>query len=325
MIASKPNRTFLAALVLLSSIAGTSHADRIISPGDSLGGTRLDQRELNVTNSPEEAISKGHILVVGQGLPMAGGSPARQRLTAIRAAEITAYRRLAEIINGVHVTGQTTVRDCTLENETVKTVVSGLIKGARKVYEEWDPVQELAVVYLQLSMHGPGSLTEAMYNTYINADAGRAKLQTVSFNVGAGTNEVPAATVPAATPMTVAVTTIAKSPEPNDGLIIDARDLAFQPALINRIFSAKGDALYDPSKISQKILVSQGAGEYTNTLEKARAALAARGSKFPLEIKAIGLKSMADLNVHDDDVLRIIQADQKNSFLAAAKVAFVLK
>jgi hypothetical protein len=113
--------------------------------------------------------------------------------------------------------------------------------------------------------------------------------------------------------------------EMHDGLIIDARELGFQPALINRIFSSKGEALYDPSKVSQKILVEQGAGEYTNTIEKARAALEARGAKMPLIIKATGLKTMADLNVSDEDVIRIYTADQKSNFLAAAKVAFVLK
>jgi hypothetical protein len=111
----------------------------------------------------------------------------------------------------------------------------------------------------------------------------------------------------------------------HDGLIIDARALGFQPALINRIFSSKGEALYDPSKISQKILVEQGAGEYTNSIEKARAALEARGAKSPMIVTAVGLKTLADLNVSDEDVLRIYSADQKSNFLASAKVAFVLK
>lgn len=110
-----------------------------------------------------------------------------------------------------------------------------------------------------------------------------------------------------------------------DGLIIDARDLDFHPALINRIFTRQGESLYDPSKISQKILVEQGAGEYTNTLEKAHAALEARGAKIPLVIKALGLKSPADLLVSDDDAVRIFSADQKINFLASAKVVFVLK
>ena len=46
---------------------------------------------------------------------------------------------------------------------------------------------------------------------------------------------------------------------------------------MNRVFTKKGDVVYDPSKISQKVLVEQGCGEYTNNVDKAKAALGTRG------------------------------------------------
>jgi hypothetical protein len=207
------------------------------------------------------------------------------------------------------------VRDCSLESEVVKTAVSGLIKGARKVHEDWNPVDGTAVVFMQVGVRGSDGVAEVMYSNYINAAPGRTALQSVAYTLPV---QMPA-TLPAPT------TKPAVAAEPFDGLIIDARELGFQPALINRIFSSKGEALYDPSKISQKILVEQGAGEYTNTIEKARAALEARGAKAPMVVMATGLKTMADLNVSDEDVMRIFIADQKSNFLASAKVAFVLK
>jgi len=303
----------VGALLSLCCITAPAVADRIVSGNFDQGRAWLEQRKLDLTDSPREAMTDGYILVVGQGLPMAGGSPARQRMTAIRAAEIAAYRRLAEIVDGVYVSGQTTVRECSLESDVVKTAVSGLIKGARKVHEEWNPVDGVAVVFMQIGVRGPDGVAEAMYSAYINAAPGRALLQTAVY------------TPPAQAPETAPVATPVAAPEMHDGLIIDARELGFQPALINRIFSSKGEALYDPSKVSQKILVEQGAGEYTNTIEKARAALEARGAKAPMIVKATGLKTMADLNVSDEDVLRIYMADQKSNFLASAKVAFVLK
>jgi hypothetical protein len=239
-------------------------------------------------------------------------------MTAIRAAEIVAYRRLAEIVNGVHVSGQTTVRHCALESDVVKTAVNGLIKGARKVHESWNPAEGSAVVFLQLGVHGSDGVAETLYSNYINAAPGRALLQTTAYSP-------PVAPLVAQPAVVAPVTNPAAPTVVHDGLIIDARELGFQPALINRIFSSKGEALYDPSRISQKILVEQGAGEYTNSIEKARAALEGRGAKTPLIVKAIGLKTMADLHVGDEDVLRIYMADQKSNFLASAKVAFVLK
>ena len=290
------------ALVSLCCAISPAMADRIVPGNFDLGRAWLEKRNLDLTDSPQEAMTDGYILVVGQGLPMAGGTPARQRMTAIRAAEVAAYRRLAEIVDGVYVSGQTTVRECSLESDVVKTAVSGLIKGARKAHEEWDPVDGVA---------------EAMYSAYINAAPGKAMLRTAVYT--------PPVLVADATPAAAQVIKPAAPAEVHDGLIIDARELGFQPALINRIFSGKGEALYDPSKVSQKILVEQGAGEYTNTIEKARAALEARGAKTPMIVKATGLKTMADLNVSDEDVLRIYAADQKSNFLASAKVAFVLK
>lgn len=314
-------KSYVAIGALFSFLALTplAIADRIVPGSFDQGKTWMEQKHLDLTDSPQEALTDGYILVVGQGLPMAGGTPARQRLTAIRAAEIVAYRRLAEIINGVYVSGQTTVRDCSLESEVVKTAVSGLIKGARKVHEDWNPVDGTAVVFMQIGVRGSDGVAEVMYSNYINAAPGRTALQSVAYTLPAQMPVQIPATLPAPTTKPVVAA------EPFDGLIIDARELGFQPALINRIFSSKGEALYDPSKISQKILVEQGAGEYTNTIEKARAALEARGAKAPMVVKATGLKTMADLNVSDEDVMRIFIADQKSNFLASAKVAFVLK
>ncbi|MDP2277873.1 MAG: hypothetical protein Q8K51_06595, partial [Nitrospirota bacterium] len=113
--------------------------------------------------------------------------------------------------------------------------------------------------------------------------------------------------------------------ESYDGLIIDATEQNFRPALINRIFTPKGELLYDPSKISQKILVTEGCGEYTNSVDKAKAALDSRGVKNPLVIKAIGTVSPSDIQVSDDDAVKIFSANQKKGFFASAKVAFVLK
>ena len=73
------------------------------------------------------------------------------------------------------------------------------------------------------------------------------------------------------------------------------------------------------------MLVEQGCGEYTNSVEKAKAALDTRGIKNPLVVKATGTVSSADLQVSDDDAVTIFSANQTDNFLAEAKVAFVLK
>lgn len=60
------------------------------------------------------------------------GSP-RGRLNARRVAIIDAYRSLAETTEGVQLTSETTVKDGILLNDTIKTVVRGLVRGAENV------------------------------------------------------------------------------------------------------------------------------------------------------------------------------------------------
>ena len=72
--------------------------------------------------------------------------------------------------------------------------------------------------------------------------------------------------------------------------------------------------------------MEQGCGEYTNSVEKAKAALETRGAKSPLIVKAAATVSPSDLQVSDDAAaVKIFSANQKIQFLASAKVAFVLK
>lgn len=59
--------------------------------------------------------------------------PAQQRLLAIRAAKLDAYRGLAEQVYGQYLDGATTVADATLRSDRVRARVEGLIHGAEVV------------------------------------------------------------------------------------------------------------------------------------------------------------------------------------------------
>lgn len=72
-------------------------------------------------------------VAVGSGVPPATASQAQKRPMATRAAQVDAYRQLAECIHGVKLDAQTTVRDFVTENDQIQTQVSGLIKGAQVV------------------------------------------------------------------------------------------------------------------------------------------------------------------------------------------------
>ncbi len=265
----------------------------------------LQKNNLSITTSPEQAFLNDYILVAAEGLPSATAkTPAQRRLTAERAATVNAYRQLAEILEGVAVVGDTLVKDAELQYDIVRTAVTGFVKGAQIVYKEWNPQQEVALVIVKVGMSGPKGFASLMYEKILRDP--KVKEEIIEPQ-------------PQFKPKPVAIE------ERYDGLIIDATEVNFRPALINRIFTAKGEILYDPSKISQKVLVEQGCGEYTNSIEKAKAALEKRGVKNPLIVKASATLSPSDIQVSDEDAVKIYSANQKANFFASAKVAFVLK
>lgn len=170
--------------------------------------------------------------------------------------------------------------------------------------QEYNAQEETALVILKVGVNGPKGFAAVMYEKILTEPKVKQELDKPAY--------VPPADVPAASVV-------------YDGLIIDATDYSFRPALINRIFNPKGEVLYDPAKISQKVLVEQGCGEYTNSVDKAKAALGKRGVKNPLVVKASGTVSPSDLQVADTTATEIFAANQSSGFMADARVAFVLK
>ncbi|MEW6534070.1 MAG: FecR domain-containing protein [Candidatus Auribacterota bacterium] len=59
--------------------------------------------------------------------------PALARVTTERAAKIDGYRRLAERIYGTVLSSETTLKDLTVQNDTIINTVQGLVQGARSV------------------------------------------------------------------------------------------------------------------------------------------------------------------------------------------------
>ena len=91
------------------------------------------------------------------------------KLMAQRGAIVDAQRNLLEIVNGVLVEGQTTVKDLVVESDEVKTKVSGVLKGAVKIgkttYEDG-----VATVRLRIPLYADG-LAEAVDTTPAPAPA----------------------------------------------------------------------------------------------------------------------------------------------------------
>jgi hypothetical protein len=75
--------------------------------------------------------------ITGTGYATISAQPARninqKRLMAIRVARLDAMRELTEQVHGLRLSGQTTVVDAILQNDTTRATVQGTIRGARTV------------------------------------------------------------------------------------------------------------------------------------------------------------------------------------------------
>lgn len=97
--------------------------------------------------------SQGTIFAHGYGVaPQEQLGSAKARLLARRAAQLDAYRNLAEIVNGVRVNSQTIVQDMTLASDTVRTQVEAVIKGAIMSKDHYQ--NDVASVTMEIPMAG---------------------------------------------------------------------------------------------------------------------------------------------------------------------------
>lgn len=246
------------------------------------------------TRDAHEALMNGAIVVKGEGASPSGlFTLAQKRIMALRAAKSSAFREAAEILDGVTVSGDTTVLNASAESDVIRTNAEGVIKGATVVKEEFDPASGTASIYLSVPMQGVASA-----------------LMPHSLSL---LSEAP--------PYSPA---LAASTGPYDGLVVDARGLAFKPALFNRVLSKSGQAIYDPARTAQNVAAGSSLAAYTTGIAEARAILSRKGSANPLIVKASGVSGSTDAELGPIEAAAVFYANQTPRFLEAARVVFVL-
>lgn len=84
------------------------------------------------SNDALSPVEQVRVTAVGYGAPPKKYYPENQRkLMAMRAAKLDAYRTLAERIQGLRVTGGSTVGELVLEQEGFQTMLDGFVLGAK--------------------------------------------------------------------------------------------------------------------------------------------------------------------------------------------------
>ncbi len=273
---------------------------------------------------PVKVFSEGYIKVIGTS------EEGQSYYRAIRAATVVAQRDLLEVLQGLHLYGNTTIRDGMHESDLIKTTVEGYLKGAMKCGERYDPNRGYAEVCLKLYIRGKGGLYDIilplMKEKNLLPPSGPAyQPKLIPETIGPSRPETMGKTEEASIPEKPEVKPPSEIVNPHDGLILDVRGYNFRPALVNRILTDKNEVVFDPSKIVSSVLLERGCGGFTNDENKAKALLQTWGANNPMFIKAKGVVKFTDAQVDADEAAAIFTHNQKTNFLAQAKVVFVLK
>lgn len=285
-------RTSIGALFLLSTLSlGVSFADtKQNSNGDVVQKINADS-QIDWT--------KGFIKVTGSGAPPDKGNIAQKRLMALRAAKVDAFRQLLEVINGVHVSSETVVKDFVTESDVIKTKVEGIVKGAEQVGEPRYMSDGSVEVDLQLNIYGEKSVASVIMPEETKKikedDEPDTKLK----------------------PVTVS--------ESYTSLIVDCKGLGVQPAMSPSIKDSDGGEVYVGNiPIDPDHVINEGIVLYTSTIPEARKI--DRTGENPLIIKGkkvIG-NFKADVVISNDDAKKVLGADGKTNFLKEFKVIFLI-
>jgi hypothetical protein len=296
--------TRLLSLVLVALALGVAPPCAHAQWWKQKAESRLDQRIVDPTGATAARLKwdDGYVEVkAGATADRAIAlNRAHERGLALDAARQLAYFKLAEIVEGVAIDGVTVVKNAMVVDQTVRSTVQARIRGAVVVSENVDVQTDGSVwaeVVMGLRLRGAGSVTDSVagWAAARPADPFRGD---PGFRVN----------------------------EPYTGLIIDASEATFSPALAPRVLPEGSDKIvFGPHLVQPSALSRQGPVGYAPAMSDARQT--GRAGANPLIVRALppsGTVKGGDLRLLARDAERVLAANASGHFLENGAVIVVL-
>ena len=105
---------------------------------------------------PVKVFEEGYVQVVG------ASEEGQSRFKAMRAATVVAQRELLEILEGLRLYGETTVKDGMLQSDSIRTSVEGVVRGAVKCGEKYHDSRGYAEVCMRVHIRGKGGMYDVI-------------------------------------------------------------------------------------------------------------------------------------------------------------------
>ncbi|WP_188397961.1 LPP20 family lipoprotein [Sporomusa sp. GT1] len=276
----------------------------------SLAGAALVNTNVNVSVTAIDQIGEygalnwkqGVVEGVGTGVPSYEADyPAQARAMAKRAAVVDAQRNLLEAIHGVQVTAETTVQNFAIVDDTIKTKVSGIVKGAKIVHEQQFADGTYQII-MRINLFGHGSVAEAITNPVNSTTPDLLLSPSPAYK-------------PAELPLTVS--------SGYTGLVIDVTGLPLTRAMSPVVFDDTGRKIYGHENIIPQYVISQGMIDYMCTPEDLRTLELgqSRAGTKPITVKALEMRDHnVNIIISQADADKILAANMQDNFLMQARV-----
>ncbi|MCJ7617573.1 MAG: hypothetical protein MUO43_13660 [Desulfobacterales bacterium] len=238
------------------------------------------------------------------------GKP-QARPMAMRAARLDAVRNLLEVTQGVRIDSATAVKNFIVTDDVIMAKVSGMVKGAQVVKQEYlsDGTVE---VTMQMSLNG--GFAQLVLPQEIKQVEPIKPVPSKTT-----TPEAPAVDLSKPSPAEPS-----KTSEIYTGLVVNATGLNARPAMSPKIIDENGQEVYGSAYVSREYAVQQGMSGYAKDITAAQGN--PRVTNNPLTVK--GLKTegpgKSDIIISNADAAKLKSASEHLSFMKKCRVMIVV-
>lgn len=287
-------------LIVLTSVALFSFGAGILPVNTYFAPIKASAQYQNPAYTQTETITADGYGVLPQNRPFG-----QAKLMARRAAVVEAQRNLLETVKDVAIDSETNVEMSMTLNDTIHSEISGVIRGARVIDEEYIPEDGIYRVTMSVPMYGVGSLGQVVFD-----------------NVIGNNQKVP---VPAPSPAYNPSTQLNGN---YTGLVIRARGVGLVRTFCPAIYDSSGRAIYGVYNVDKKYAIDYGVVGYAQGpqgWDKVRMGTSRAGSN-PLVVDIVEVRqrvaNKCDVVISVEDADRILAENRYSHFLDNYAVMF---
>jgi len=253
--------------------------------------------------------SAGTVEATGIGAPPEQyNAKSQAAVMALRHAKMEAYRNLFETSKGIRVDSATEVKDFAITSDTIRARIEELVKAAQVTRRDFMSDGTVEVT-MRMSIKGDFAQVIIPIPKIPKSDSGTM-----------ATSIVPMVSKPTVSQMEPAKPAI----NSYTGIIVDARGLQAQPAMVPRIVDENEMDIYGPMLVERDYAVQLGMSGYTR--DPGSAQMNPRVTNNPITVKGLRAAgpNRSNIVISDTDAEKLKAAAENMNCMKKARVVVVL-